>query len=405
MDSLLAAAARALTLGDPLAALKHVALRHDPPALALRAIAMAQLTDYTRARELLRKAARGFGAHEAVARARCIVAEAEVALAMRELARSPRVVLDAADLLDRHHDSANAALARLIAARQALLLGHLEAARGLLAALADAALPAALRAASALAQAELALRALDISRAHACLQLAKDEAAQSGIASLQAEVEHAHAALQLTAARTLRAGHEQPLRLDEVESLLASDAIVIDACRHGLHVGGHWQPLSRRPILFALLRALGEAWPGDVDRNVLIARVFRTARPDETHRARLRVELGRLRTLVSTVMSVEATAQGFALKTHARPIIVLAPPVDSEQGAVLALLADGMAWSTSSLAMALGASQRTVQRALGELELAGQVRSVGRARAQRWLAAPLIGFTTTLLLPSSWSAA
>jgi len=405
MDSLLAAAARALTLGNPLAALKHVALRHDPPALALRAIAMAQLTDYTRARELLRKAARGFGAHEAIARARCIVAEAEVALAMRELARSPRVVLDAADLLDRHHDSANAALARLIAARQELLLGRLEAARGLLASLAGAALPAALRATSALAQAELALRALDMTHAHACLQLAMDEAAQSGVRSLQAEVEHARAALQLTAARLLRAGHEHPLRLDEVESLLASGAIVIDACRHGLHAAGHWKPLSRRPILFALLRALGEAWPGDVDRNVLIARVFRTARPDETHRVRLRVELGRLRALVSTVMKVEATAQGFALTTETHPIVVLAPPVDSEQGAVLALLADGMAWSTSSLAVALGASQRTVQRALGELELAGQVRSVGRARAQRWLAAPLIGFTTTLLLPSSWSAA
>ncbi len=85
--------------------------------------------------------------------------------------------------------------------------------------------------------------------------------------------------------------------------------------------------------------------------------------------------------------------------------MVLAPPVDSEQGAILALLADGMAWSTSSLAMALGASQRTVQRALGELALAGQARAVGQARAQRWLAAPLIGFTTALLLPPTWSAA
>jgi len=275
----------------------------------------------------------------------------------------------------------------------------------LLAALDRAAMPAALRATSSLAQAELALRALDTTRARACLQSAKIEADQSGVPSLQAEVERAQSALQLTAARTLRAGHEHPLRLDEVEKLLASDAIVIDACRHGLHVGGHWQPLSRRPVLFALLRALGEAWPGDVDRNALIARVFRTRRPDETHRARLRVELGRLRALVSTQMRVEATAQGFALKAPARPIIVLAPPVDSEQGALLALLADGMAWSTSSLAMALGASQRTVQRALGELELAGQVRSVGRARAQRWLAAPLTGFTTALLLPSAWPAA
>jgi len=405
MDSLLSAAGRALMLGDPVAALRHVALRNDPPALALRAIAMAQLGDYARARELLRKAARAFGVHEEVARARCIVAEAEVAMAMRELARSPRVVLDAADLLDRHNDRANAAVGRLVAARQQLLLGRLDAAGKLLAALDRAALPAALRATSALVEAELALRGLDTRRAQACLAAAKAAAAQSGVASLQAEVERAQSALQLTAARTLRAGHEQPLRLEAVEALLASDAIVIDACRHGLHANGHWRPLSRRPILFSLLRALGEAWPGDVDRNALIARVFRTTRPDETHRARLRVELGRLRALVSPLMGLQATADGFALLSHGRAIVVLAPPVDSEQGAVLALLADGLAWSTSSLAMALGASQRTVQRALGELELAGQVRSAGRARAQRWLAAPLVGFTTTLLLPSSWSAA
>lgn len=405
MDSLLSAAARALTLGDPLLALKHVALRNDPPALALRAIAMAQLMDYPRARGLLRKAARGFGMHEAVARARCIVAEAEVALAMRELARSPRVVLDAAELLDRHRDHANAALARLTAARQQLLLGRLAAARGLLASLDGAALPDALRATSALVQAELALRVLDTTGAQALLASAEVAAGRSGVSSLQAEVERARNALQLTAARTLRAGHEQPLRLEEVERLLASDAVVIDACRHGLQAGGHWQPLSRRPILFALLRTLGERWPNEVDRNALIARVFRTRHADETHRARLRVELSRLRALLPATVRLAATDNGFALLSPDRPVVVLAPPVDSEQGAVLALLADGMAWSTSSLAMALGASQRTVQRALGELALAGQARAVGRARAQRWLAAPLTGFTTALLLPQSWPAA
>ncbi|HEY9253480.1 MAG TPA: helix-turn-helix domain-containing protein [Stenotrophomonas sp.] len=405
MDSLLSAAGRALTLGDPLRALKHVALRDDPPALALRAIAMAQLSDYGRARELLRKAARGFGAHQAVARARCIVAEAEVALAMRELARSPRVVLDAADLLDRHHDHANAALARLIAARQQLLLGRLAAARELVASREDTALPDALQATSALVQAELALRLLDTTGAYAHLAAAEAAALRSGIAGLQAEVDRARSTLRLTAARTLRAGHEQLLRLEEVEALLASGAVVVDACRHGLHAGGHWQPLARRPVLFALLRALAESWPGDVDRNVLIGRVFRTRQPDETHRARLRVELSRLRALLPVGVTLEATASGFALLSAERAIVVLAPPLDSEQGAILALLADGMAWSTSSLALALGASQRTVQRALGELELAGQARAVGQARAQRWLAAPLIGFTTALLLPPAWTAA
>ncbi|HVJ37438.1 MAG TPA: helix-turn-helix domain-containing protein [Stenotrophomonas sp.] len=405
MDSLLSAAGRALTLGDPLRALNHVALRDDPPALALRAIAMAQLSDYPRARALLRRAARGFGAHEAVARARCIVAEAEVALAMRELARPVRAVLDAAELLDRHRDHANAALARLIAARQQLLLGRLAAARGLLATLDRAALPDALQATWVLLHAELALRVLDTTGAQAHLAVATAAALRSGIAGLQAEVERVRSALQLTAARSLRAGHEQPLRLEQVQALLASSAVVVDACRHGLQADGHWQPLARRPVLFALLRALAESWPGDVERNVLIARVFRTRQPDETHRARLRVELGRLRALLPAGVTLQATASGFALLSPQHAIIVLVPPVDSEQGEILALLADGMAWSTSSLAMALGASQRTVQRALGELAQAGQARAVGRARAQRWLAAPLIGFTTALLLPPAWSAA
>src|SRR3979490_1398531 len=92
MDSLIAAAARALAAGDAIGALKRVALRDDPPALALRGIAMAQLGEHPRARELLRRAARGFGAHEELARARCVVAEAEVALAMGDFGGSPRVV-------------------------------------------------------------------------------------------------------------------------------------------------------------------------------------------------------------------------------------------------------------------------------------------------------------------------
>jgi hypothetical protein len=92
MDALISAAARALAAGDALGALKRVALRKDPPALALRGIAMAQLGEYPRARELLRRAARGFGAHEELARARCVVAEAEVALAMRNFSGSPRAL-------------------------------------------------------------------------------------------------------------------------------------------------------------------------------------------------------------------------------------------------------------------------------------------------------------------------
>ena len=192
------------------------------------------------------------------------------------------------------------------------------------------------------------------------------------------------------------------MRLDEVEALLASGALVVDACRRGLRAGDAWQSLARRPVLFALLRALAQGWPGDVDRNDLIARVFHTRRPDETHRARLRVEISRLRALVAPLADIEASAHGFALVPRdGRAVVVLVPPIDGDQASLLALLADGAAWSTSALALALGDSQRTVQRALVELEASGQVRSIGRARAQRWLAPPLVGFTTILLLPAA----
>jgi hypothetical protein len=219
---------------------------------------------------------------------------------------------------------------------------------------------------------------------------------------LQAEVAEARTALDRPAARRWVAGAWQPLRLHEVASLLDCGDLVVDACRHGLRAGLTWLPLARRPVLFTLLRALAEAWPQAVDREGLIARAFRLRQPDETHRARLRVEIGRLRALVAAFAGIEATARGFVLAPRdARGVIVLAPPIDGDQGALLALLADGTAWSTSALAMALGDSQRTVQRALAELELAGRVRAVGQTRARRWLAPPITGFTTILLLPAT----
>ncbi|HEY5803357.1 MAG TPA: helix-turn-helix domain-containing protein [Lysobacter sp.] len=402
MDSLIAAAGRALVAGDALGALKHVALRNDPSALALRGIAMAQLGEFPRARELLRRAARGFGPRELLARARCIVAEAEVALAMRDLGGSPRTLADAASALAARGDRANALQARLIAARRLLLLGRLHEASTVLDGLDADGLPPSLAAVTGLATAEVALRSLRTEVAKTALDRAIDAAGRAGVPALIAEANEARAALDRSAARRIHAGHEEPLRLEEVEALLASGTVVVDACRRGLRAGNHWQPLARRPVLFAVLRALAEGWPGDVDRNVLIARVFRTRHPDETHRARLRVEIGRLRGLVEPQLDIVATARGFALAARDdRAVVVLVPPIDGEQASMLALLADGAAWSTSALALALGDSQRTVQRALVELEAAGQVRSIGRARAQRWLSPPLVGFTTTLLLPAA----
>lgn len=402
MDSLIAASARALAAGDALGALKRVALREDPPALALRGIAMAQLGEHPRARELLRRAARGFGTHEELARARCLVAEAEVALAMRDLGGSPRSLAAAAATLEARGDRANALQARLIAARRLLLLGRLDEAAVALARLDARGLPPSLAAVAELSAAELALRSLRTGPAQAALARAQEAADRAGVPALLAEVAEAGAVLGRPAARRLFAGGEQALRLDEVAALLGSGALVVDACRRGLGADPEWRQLARRPVLFALARALAEAWPGDVDREALIACVFRTQYPDETHRARLRVEIGRLRALVTGLALIEATARGFALRPRdERAVVVLAPPIDGEQASLVALLSDGAAWSTSALALALGASQRTVQRALVELESEGRVRSIGRARAQRWLAPPLAGFTTILLLPAA----
>ncbi|WP_448477412.1 helix-turn-helix domain-containing protein [Pseudoxanthomonas mexicana] len=406
MDSLIAAAGRALTAGDVLGALKHVGWREDPAALALRGIAMAQLGDYPRARELLRRATRGFGPREPLARARCVVAEAEVALALRDFAPAPQRLEDAAQALAARGDRANARHAQLIALRRHLLLGRLDAARAAVDALDLTDAPAAHHALAALAAAEIALRSLRTRDARLALQRARAAATKAGIPALSAEIAQVQASLQRPAARILHAGHEQPVTLDEVEAVLASGALVVDALRHAVRDAHGPISLARRPVLFALLRALAAAWPDDVDRSTLIARVFRTRHPDETHRVRLRVEIGRLRRLLAPFADLTASAHGFQLSPHgARRVVLLAPPVDGAQGALRGLLADGMAWSTSALALATGDSQRSVQRALADMEAAGQVRAIGRARARRWVAPPLAGFTTILLLPASPSSA
>ena len=399
---MIAASARALAAGDALGALKRVALRDDAPALALRGIAIAQLGDYARSRELLRRAARAFGAHEALARARCIVAEAEVALAMRDFAGSPRALAAAASALEAHGDQRNATQARLIAARRLLLLGRLAEAAPMLDALGAAALTPPLTAVAELGRAELALRSMHIAPARAALVRAHEAASTARIPALLAEVARAQEALERPAARRVGAAGEVSLRLDGVAALLASGDLVVDACRRRVGGGAVWCSLARRPVLFALARALAQAWPADVDRETLIGSAFGFRQPDETHRARLRVEMGRLRVLLREMATIAATARGFVLQPlAARAVAVLAPPIEGEQGSLVALLADGAPWSTSALALALGTSQRTVQRALSELEGEGRVRAIGQARAQRWLAPPLVGFTTILLLPAA----
>jgi len=347
MDALIAASARALAAGDALGALKRVALRDDPAALALRGIAMAQLGELPAARDLLRRAARAFGKRQEHEHARCVLAEAEVALAMRDLGGSLADLPQAAATLASHGDHANAMHARLVAARQFLLLGRLGDAKGMLEGVEVQRLPPALAAVADLGNAELSLRSLRSAAARAALDRALQAAYRSGISSLIAEASEARAAFDRPAARRLEVDGARDMRLEDVEALLASRALVLDACRRGLASAGEWIPLARRPILFSLARSLAQAWPADVDRNALIASAFRTRRPDETHRARLRVEIGRLRAVVRSVADVEATPRGFALKPRgAREVVVLLPPIDGEQASLLALLSDGAAWST-----------------------------------------------------------
>ena len=400
MDSLITAAAHALATGDPLGALKRVALRDDAPALALRGIAMAQLGDLVRAKALLRSAARAFGQKEAVARARCVVAEAEIALVSRDLGW-PAKALDAARaILEARGDRVNAAHARNLEARRLLLIGRLDEAERMLAALDPSPLPPASRTAHELVIAGLAIRRLRTKAAHAALTRAEHAAREAAIPALTAEVESAAKVLNTPAARLTARGEDRLLLLEEVEALLHSGTLVVDACRHVVRDASMVVSLATRPVLFALARALGEAWPGDVPRSTLLARAFRAKHADESHRARLRVEVGRLRAELRTLTDVTATKRGFALKPRrARDVAVLAPPVEEQHGAVLAFLADGESWSSSALAIALGASPRTVQRALDQLAAAGKVQSFGRGRARRWLTPPVPGFPTILLLP------
>lgn len=391
MDSLISAAARALAGGDPLRALNHVSLRDDAPALALRGIAMAQLGDLARARALLRRAARAFTTKETVARARCVVAEAEVALAARDLHASSKALDAARETLQRHGDTVNAAHARYLAIHRLLLIGRLDDAEQQLKALNTDVLPPALQATHQLAVAGIALRRLDTATARTALGHSGQVARRSGIAALINEVDKAARVLQAPAARLVTHDEDRPVRLDEVEALFASPTLVVDACRYSVHQASAVIELATRPVLFTLARTLAEAWPGDARRDTLIERAFRLRQVEESHRARLRKALRPLARL-------HATRHGFKLEPLTGDVAVLARPVEDKHAPILAFLSDGEAWSSSALALALGTSQRTVQRALDALANAGKVEAIGQGRARRWVASPVLGFTTTLLL-------
>jgi hypothetical protein len=401
MDSLIDAAAHALAHGDPLGALKRVALRDDAPSLALRGIAMAQLGEFDRAKKLLGQAGRAFGPKESVARARCVVAEIEIALVSRDLGWPAKKLSAARTILEAHGDHVNAAHARYLEARRQLLFGHLDDAEQTLAGLDPAHLPPAFTTIHELIVAGIAMRRVRAKAANAALVRAERAALRARVPALAAEVESAFAVLRAPAARSIVRGGEKILRLDEIETLFVSTSLIVDANRYVVRDRRNVVSLARRPVLFALARVLGEHWPDDVPRDVLVATAFRGKRVDESYRSRLRVEIGRLRKELRSLADIVATSRGFILVPHrGAEVVVLAQPFDAKHADVLALLGDGERWSSSSIAVALGTGQRTMQRALDALAAVGKVQAFGHGRARRWTTPPIPGFATTLLLPA-----
>lgn len=438
MDSAIGAAARALSLWDPLLALKYVALRSDPPALALRGIAMAQLGELAAAHALLRRAEKAFGEGNPVARARCVLARAEVALARRDLNGAARGLDAAGQLLTARGDVENAVFAQLLEVRRLTLKGDVAAAHAALESLSSEAVsfeavsaqaaspeaspaptssgssraaqqptvqsslagaPARLVAVAALAKADLAMRQTDCASAELHLAAARAAALASKVAPLMAEVERLAARLAAPVARLLRGGIESHVYLRELAAFTQPAEVVVDACRREVRCGAASVNLVRRPVLLELCVALSERAPSEVTREVLITRAFGARRVTESHRARLRVEIGRLRKLLHPLTSLQATAKGYSLTPHdTRNVLVLLPPGDGASSALLALLQGGESWATSALAEAVGKSQRAVQRALSELEQDGKVQAMGKGRAQRWVAAPATTSATALFL-------
>jgi hypothetical protein len=399
VDSAIGTAARALSVGDPLEALKHVALRTDPPALALRGIALSQLGEWSKALLLLRRAAKGFGDAEPLARARAVVAAAEVSLVLRDLRGAARGLDDAVTQLGRGGDVANAVFARLVQVRRLVLLGQVESAERVLGKLRLAHAPARLVALASLISADLAMKRGHAALAARALLDAEHAASASRIPALVSEVKGARERLAAPLARLQQAGQERSVRLAELEQLLASGAFVVDACRREVRQGARVVSLVTRPILLELLLALAETAPHEIARDTLILRVFGARRANDSHRVRLRVEVGRLRGLLQRLAELKATASGFVLVPRGgQPPTLVLPPEGGEASELWALLRGGEAWATSALASALGKSQRSVQRALAELESDGKVRASGDGRARRWVATPATGFATSLLL-------
>jgi DNA-binding winged helix-turn-helix (wHTH) protein len=381
-------AAAMLAAGDGLGALSQVGRDETPEGLALCGCAFAQIGDFERAQRFLARAARGFGAADPIARARCVTASAEVSLATRELTGSLSGLRQASAALSASGDLVNALHARLVLARSLMFLDQQVEAAQILERVSLRRAPPLLAATAELIRAELALRQVEIAQARAALSRAQRAAERAAIPALVREITRVKEGLLAPAARLIARGEVRVLPLIEVERVLAKGAWLVDACRRELRCGARRVSFVGKPVLLELMCCLAEAWPEVVPRERLIERGFGARRSNETHRARLRVELGRLRRLLAKVGSIQAEGAGYRL-VAADNVQVLLPATAHEHAALLALLSDGASWSSSALALALGASQRTLQRALLSLEESGRVVGRGQGRARRWSVAPL----------------
>jgi hypothetical protein len=407
VDPELALAAHSLDVGDLLGALSRVALRTDAPGLALRGIALARLGKRERARELLQSAAKAFGPAAPLGRARCLLADAEIALASRDLRGVESSLARSGRELRALGDGSNALHADCLAARGLLLRGMLVEAERALRGLDMSHASASLRAEIWLAWVEFHVRTPNARAARAALDRAARAARSAGIPAISHEVRTARALLQAPAARLIQSGSQRLLGLSQVESVQRANRGLLVDVRRACVAGQETRiSLRGRPVLFALLRVLAEAWPSEVTRRELLLRVFAVTRANDTHRARLRVEMARLRHVLRPLATIAATSAGFRVDPLGSgpanaEVRVLLPVSEGEHSQLLTLLADGEAWSSSALALALGVNQRTIQRSLQALAASGRARAIGRARAKRWFLASPSEFATPLLLPGA----
>ncbi len=395
-DAPLAAAARALALGDALSALKWLGRRADAPARAMRGAALSQLGEFVRAKAQLRAALRTLGPGDGLLRARCLAAEAEIALALGDLRWSAGPVARAVAELEAAGDSRNAAYLQLVAARAALRLGRPKDAERLLRHATFAPSAPLEQTVAELVRVELAAKRGDPDLLTSALAGAGAAADRAAIPALVSEVarirDHYEGPTSVIASR----GKARTASFCEVCGLGRSAVVVIDGGGREVRLSGDCVSFARRPVLFELLRALAEVFPEPVPREVLISRAFGARRPNESHRIRLRVEIGRLRRFVRPRLEIIAGEPGYALSTT-RDVVLVMPLEESPASRVLSLMHSGERWSASSLALALDVSERTVQRSLGQLQSAGKVGAIGNGRGRRWVR--LFEIPTDLLLP------